>query len=347
MPPDFILTSNTLQFGGAERQRVALANQLVHRGYRVQVRLLQETGPLRADLDSRVEVVVGPWYQPGTEASRTLLVTGTTNTEVGLGTLWAARNRRRGRWVVAHHHPAASDGPVFPRSLAAAVRRADGVIYLSAVHRRDHGRYQRLDAGRFWIVPNGVCDPPLPPARQDVGGPVRMVFTGRLIPVKRVDLLVRVLTEGMDDLSWTLDIYGDGPERQALEVSVPTAYADRIRFRGWSTDIPGVLSRAQVFTFPSDFEAQPMAVLEAMAAGLAIASNGVAAVPEMLADGAGIVVASQAVQDWRRVLRSLVGDPELRRRLGERARARARLHYSLSAMTDGYLTVRDSLDLGN
>jgi glycosyltransferase involved in cell wall biosynthesis len=346
MPPDFILTSNTLHFGGAERQRVALANQLVARGYLVQLRLLQEAGPLGSELDPRVEVIVGPWYRPGAQAGRTLLVTGTTNTEVGWGSLWAARHRRSGRWVVANHHAAAADRPIFTRGLAAATRRADGAIYLSAVHRQDHDRYQRLDSGRFWIVPNGVGDSPLPPAQQEVVGPVRLVFAGRLVAAKRVDFLVRVLTGGMDDLSWTLDVYGDGPEREALERSVPPAYADRIRFRGWSADVSGVLSAAQVFTFPSDFEAQPMAVIEAMAAGLAIASSGVAAVPEMLADGAGIVVPSQDEQAWRRVLRTLVADSGLRRSLGERARSRVQLRYSLSAMADGYVAVRDSLGLG-
>lgn len=344
--PDFIITSNTLQFGGAERQRVALANALCSRGFAAQLRLMQGYGPLAEELTDRVEVVQESWHRSARrERPGTLLVSGSTNTEIAFALMWRARNAPHGRWVVAHHHPAADARGVFSRALAAAIRRADGAIYLSETHRHDHLVHQRLDRGRYWFAPNGVALPTATQLRRSPapGEPVTMVFAGRLVRSKRVDLLVRALAAGMEDLAWTLDIYGDGPAREEVEALIPARLSQRIRVRGWCHDVPAMLREADLFVFPSRFEAQPMVILEAMAAGVPVVSAAVASVPEMLADGAGLVIEGDDEHSWRSSLRALIQDASRRHQLAEQGQRRARDHYSVPAMANRYVEIRAEL----
>ncbi len=342
--PAFVVTTPTLGVGGAERQRVALANGLVAAGETVQLRALQALGPLAAGVDRAVDVARVPFTDVDACAGeRTLLVTGTSRIEVAHGAAWRARNYPRGRWVVAHHNPADEDGPVFAAPVAALIRRADGAIYLSESHRRDHRRHQRLDSGRWWVVPNGIDVEGFgPPASRSVTGPVRLVTASRLTPVKQVDLLIRALGEGLDDLNWTLDVWGEGPSRPDLEAGLALR-SPRITLRGWCTDVPAMLAQADVLCVPSRAEAQPMSILEAMAAGVTVVANPVAAIPEMLDHGAGRLVVPPDEEGWRVALREVIADPSLRRSLAAAGYQRVKRRYSQEAMVDGYRAVRDDL----
>lgn len=105
-----------------------------------------------------------------------------------------------------------------------------------------------------------------------------------------------------------------------------------------------MLREADVFCLPSRAEAQPMTVLEAMACGAAVVAHPVAAVPEMIAGGtAGYLVAPPTPQRWREVLREVITDDAGRARTAARASDRVRERYSLVAMIDGYLHVRDEM----
>lgn len=349
--PSVIITTPTLGFGGAERQRVVLANGLAERGERVQLRALQAFGPLADDLSPQVARRLDSFTTVDREAGPgTLLVTGTSRIEIAFGLAWRARNLPRGRWVIANHQPAEADRAAFERIIAASMLPADGMIYLSQSHRRDHLRHQRLDHGRWWVVPNGIdVDAVAAGAHEGAHegggeGPVRLVTASRVAEVKQLDLLVRALSEGMDDLDWTLDIWGEGPDRARVEAAIPAAMRERIRMRGWCADVPAMLGTADVLCLPSRAEAQPMTILEAMAAGTTVVANPVAAVPEMLADGAaGFLVEPADEHGWREVLRHVITSPQERARRVEAARRRVARTYSREAMIAGYLDVRDDL----
>ncbi|MDO5627578.1 MAG: glycosyltransferase [Mobilicoccus sp.] len=342
--PDYVITSPTLDFGGAERQRVALANGLAEAGERVVLRLLQGRGGLDEFVSPAVEVQVAPWQAVRRDAGpHTLLVTGTTRIELAYGTAWRALNVPHGRWVVANHHPADDLAPVFTAPDAAMMRRSDGMLYLADVHRRDHSAHQRLDRGRYWIVPNGIDVSRFAPGPPEPGpGPRTIVSVSRLAGVKQVPLLVEALSS-LPHLDWVFDIWGDGPERETIAASIPEELEDRIRLRGWCSDVPAVLSTADLFCTASRAEAQPMANLEAMAAGVPVASSAVASVPEMLADGAGVIVDPNTVENWAAQFEALLTDPPRLRALGLAGRARVEERYSETAMIRNYRQVRNEV----
>jgi glycosyltransferase involved in cell wall biosynthesis len=87
-------------------------------------------------------------------------------------------------------------------------------------------------------------------------------------------------------------------------------------------------AEADLFAFPTQADCLPVAVLEAMAAGLPVITTSVAALPEVVRHGeTGIIVPIGEEKALGGALCDLVRDNCLRHRLGEQARARARTHY--------------------
>lgn len=128
-------------------------------------------------------------------------------------------------------------------------------------------------------------------------------------------------------MTWPLTLVGDGPERPALERQVrDRRLAERVRFMGYRSDPQTFLQQAAVFVLPSRFEGMPNALLEAMAAGLAVVVTDASPGPlEVVDDGVtGLVVPSEAPQALAAALERLAVDPALRARLGAAAQTRLR-----------------------
>lgn len=115
----------------------------------------------------------------------------------------------------------------------------------------------------------------------------RVVFSARLMPVKRPDLAIRAFADiAAERPDWDLVMVGDGPLRSGLEASVPPGLAERIHFTGFlhdPADMAAVYQHGDALLLPSDHEPWGVVVVEAAAAGLAIvASDVVGAAPELV-----------------------------------------------------------------
>lgn len=101
-----------------------------------------------------------------------------------------------------------------------------------------------------------------------VSGKKVIMFVGRLVKVKGVDILLRAFAQ-LDRPDAVLVIVGDGPERQNLErLARELNVFDRIIFTGWRDDASKLVSIADVFVLPSLSEGLPQALLEALAHGV-------------------------------------------------------------------------------
>jgi len=95
---------------------------------------------------------------------------------------------------------------------------------------------------------------------------------------------------------------------------------DRVRFLGVRDDVGNVLSASDLFAFPSRAEGLPLALMEAMAAGLACTASSVSGIPELIQDGDnGFLVEKENVAAFSAALVKLAKDEKLRMQLGERA----------------------------
>ena len=154
-----------------------------------------------------------------------------------------------------------------------------------------------------------------------------VVAIGRLVPIKRIDRLVRsfAILAGMV-ANARLVIVGDGAERPALEALVAElGLGSRVRFAGWQADTPAWYAAADVVALTSDREGTPLALIEAAAAGRPVVAGDVGGVADVVIDGlTGFVVAPADEAAFADRLGRLAVDPELRQRLGQAAPDRAR-----------------------
>lgn len=154
--------------------------------------------------------------------------------------------------------------PLFQNNLAAIN------VMSSRIEREIHEL--GLTLPRLIRVPNGVVVPPEICSKQ-VDGHVRLIFVGRLVRQKGVDVLLEALASValLAVSHFSVDIVGDGPLRKELENQALKLGLDgKINFLGKVSpeDVGQHLARADLFVLPSRFEGLPGSLLEAFAHGL-------------------------------------------------------------------------------
>jgi glycosyltransferase involved in cell wall biosynthesis len=164
-------------------------------------------------------------------------------------------------------------------------------------------------------------------------------WLGTLAGLRRAKNLPRLVRAfaGLPE-QWQLVILGQGPEADAIRAeAMRCGVAHRVHLPGFVAEPGRALGLFDLFALSSDSEQFPISVIEAMAAGLAVAATDVGDLATMLAPAnrpyvtpVGDEVALAAA------LRALADDVALRRGLGEANRARARAEYDARAMIDAY-----------
>jgi glycosyltransferase involved in cell wall biosynthesis len=177
----------------------------------------------------------------------------------------------------------------------------------------------RIPASRIRVVPNGV---PAAPRAQPVWPP-HILFLGRLGARKGVGELISALASpAMANRSWTATIAGDGDGAAYHEQIEACFLRARIRTPGWQTpaQTQALLAGATILVLPSHHEVMPLAVLEAMARGIAIVATPVGCLPDILLDGvnASLVPPGDPVR-LSAALAHLIDSPRERTRLGDAA----------------------------
>jgi glycosyltransferase involved in cell wall biosynthesis len=184
-----------------------------------------------------------------------------------------------------------------------------------------------LPPDRIELKPNFVADPG--PRASSAAASATVLYVGRLSPEKGVEVLVEAWRE-LGDGPLELLVVGDGPLRDRLA----RRPAPRLRLAGQlpAAEVRRQMLAARALVLPSVwYEGQPMAVLEALAAGLPVLGSGIGGVPELLAPlGRDWLAAPGAVASWVAALRALA-NPE--RVEVASARARALYERSFSAAT--------------
>jgi len=195
--------------------------------------------------------------------------------------------------------------------------------------------------GSVRAVHNGIV-PAVPAARAMPGGGRVIGTLGRLVPQKGHDVLVEALTELPDARAV---IVGEGPSRAELEqLARRLGVDDRLELPGWSDDAPGYLPTFDVFVLPSRDEGLPLAMLEAMLAGVPVVASDVGSIREAIEhDRSGMLVPAGDPHALAVAVRLLLDDAELRARLAEAARTTVSSSFTAQVMASRYEQIYDEV----
>src|SRR5262245_4477203 len=161
----------------------------------------------------------------------------------------------------------------------------------------------------------------------------------RLVADKDNESLVRSLghlSQLLRDAPTVLLIAGEGPERSRLEALASSlGVADRVRFLGFQSDIPGFLSALDVFVTPTLREGLSISLLEAMAAAKPIVASSIPHNREVIEEGVtGLVVPTSNPLAIARAIARFATDTELARVCAQAARQRVLDQYTLKRTLD-------------
>ena len=228
--------------------------------------------------------------------------------------------------------------------LQRALRRASRII-VSSPNLAEHAEELQDFRDKCVVIPFGIDVDRLQPGEAvnasvaDIAarfpGP-RVLFVGRLVEYKGVEVLVRA----MEQVNATALIAGDGPLAGALKSTADSSRAgERIHFLGHLSDqqVVAHLHACDVFVLPSITRAETFGVvqLEAMACGKPVVSTNLpTGVPWVNRHGeTGLVVQPGDVSGLAAALNTLLDDATLRQRMGESARSRVLEHFTVERMT--------------
>jgi glycosyltransferase involved in cell wall biosynthesis len=181
------------------------------------------------------------------------------------------------------------DGTVFRairRAERDAILRLDGIVYVSEWARKALLSWlPEADRVPYAVIGNFVAPRWTEPDQELLAD---LVTAGRLDSNKNHRFLLEVLAAAKRaGRSFTLDVFGDGPLRKnLLQVARSLGLEDQVRFRGFRRDVRDCLPRYRAYVHAAYAEVAPLAIIEAMAAGLPIVAGNLRPINDLCDDGA-------------------------------------------------------------
>src|SRR5881296_1640328 len=225
-----------------------------------------------------------------------------------------------------------------PADFADRAAAAGAVVTVSEANLRHIVKAFGVPAARIHVIPCGVDTERFQPDGRRAGPPL-IVCVARLVPFKRVELLLEACAilrrRGVE---FQCAIVGDGPCRDELETArIRLDLARTVELAGAAEQarVLGWWRRATAAVLPSDSEGMPVSLMEAAACGVPAVAVAVGGIPELIDDGVtGFLTPPGDAGKLAAALERLLGDPDLGARLGVAARQRAQEHFSLARQVD-------------
>lgn len=163
---------------------------------------------------------------------------------------------------------------------------------------------------------------------------VLFTYVGRVAPIKRLDLMLRALARARSaGARARLAIVGDGELRGELEaLAADLGLQDSTRFLGYRTDLASIAGGSDAALLSSDAEGTPLSLIEAAAAGRPAVATAVGGVPEVVADGAGLLVPPMDEAALAAAIERMAADAAAREEMGRRARSHVAERFAIDRL---------------
>jgi glycosyltransferase involved in cell wall biosynthesis len=221
-----------------------------------------------------------------------------------------------------------------------------------------HRQYlrERITSERVIDIPNGVdterfCPPTLAEKialREQYGfgeDNCVVLYAGRLVDLKRADLLIKAWGALPHFDPARCVIVGDGPERETLQTLVDVeGLGNTVYLVGAKDDVLPYYQMADIFVLPSLYEGLSVALLEAMSCGLCVIVAGSPGNLAVVEPGVnGLVFPVDKPELLKERLLEVLADGERRDALGQRARQRVRENYSIEVVALAHIKMYRNL----
>ena len=210
----------------------------------------------------------------------------------------------------------------------------DRVLAASEATRRFHIRWNRVRRGKIDVIYNFIDAAVRVREELEIDRDASLVLVvGNLIRRKGIIHLVEALTEIQQHVPGVQVVSVGHPhaeyEREVIARAKQLGVDKRFHHIGPRDDIPALLAAADLFALPTLEDNLPLAVLEAMAAGLPIVATRVGGIPEAVQHGHnGLLVPRRAPHDLAKAVVHILGDPQVRRGMGRAGRERLQSCFS-------------------
>jgi len=355
-----------LNGGGAERVALTLLNRCDPAAVDMRIGIMRRAGSLLGTPEPDRLTALAQWPRTWTEAIGTPgqvadLIAGTDPHVVmsfGMGVdalMWPALRllgRRAPRWICRQDsNPDAEivdlgTGPVLRWIVTRYMRAIQGSAHARVAVSSDLAA--KADRGSRWSgLASQVIHNPLDLAQieRDAARPLPVtpvrpfvVAAGRLVHQKGYDLLIRAFADSVEARGMELIILGEGPLGGVLRAQAATlGVADRVRFPGYQDNPWAWFARARLAVLPSRWEGFGNVVSEAMACGAPTLVTDCDFGPrEQVAHGInGWVVKTEDPAALTRGLDTILGDPDLARRLAAGGKERAQ-DFAIDPIVEAY-----------
>ncbi|MCK6449708.1 MAG: glycosyltransferase family 4 protein [Alphaproteobacteria bacterium] len=226
----------------------------------------------------------------------------------------------------------------YRRALVAVLRRCERVVVIGEFWRGFVVEELGLDPRRVVLIHNGVPRPDAPRGPPAAGAAPKLLMLGELGPRKGTpELIAALATPALRARAWTATLAGNGLVEQYRAEVAALGLADRIALPGWQSgpQVRALLAASDLFVLPSRLEGLPVAILEAMAGGVAVIATPVGAIGDAIVDGeTGLLVPPGDVAALGAAIGRLIDDAALRARLAANACARFEAMFTIDRTAD-------------
>lgn len=390
--PNVLLLIEHLEVGGAERMVVDLAVTLHSRSLPVTVCLYRSKGLLASELEQAgVDLFLIPkklvdipliisnrplkgiilFLESIIFVARLALLLRRRHVDVihthmfsaGLwGRLAARLARPTGRLpVIVTEHTLRSNGESRKHQLLNRMLMpwTDAIVAVSQDVANHVEHAWNLPPGQVIVIPNAVDLAPFEEVakrRRDttvqLTHPFTIAFVGRLVPIKRLDLLFDAIALSRVNIpSLRCLIIGDGPERARLQnltrrlgLTSDSGQSDTVQFLGLRRDLAVLFEQVDALINSSDREGLPMSVLEAFAAALPVVATNVGGTAEVVITGrTGVLIPPGDVKALASAIQFLASSPSEAQTMGRAGQELVRQSYSLENVANRWIMLYQRL----
>jgi glycosyltransferase involved in cell wall biosynthesis len=205
------------------------------------------------------------------------------------------------------------------------------IINVSRANRDLALRHRVASPERLVTIHNGIPDERPWPRKRGLKAPT-IIMVARFAPQK--DHATMLQAAAQLRVPFHVQFAGAGPTLSLIERKAELlGLTDRVQFLGERSDVALLLREASIFALPTNWEGFPLAILEAMRAGLPVVTSDVGGIREAVSDGEnGFVIARGDASGFARALETLLTNEKLRNQMGRNGRRMFELRFTADHM---------------